>query len=74
MSDHDLVPASIPGPQHFSKRSPPGARPTGVINIGPVPPHRIGDVYRSADAFILPTLLETFALPMTKPCILNFPS
>ena len=33
-----------------------------LINIGPVPPHRIGDVYRSADAYLLPTLLETYSL------------
>lgn len=33
-----------------------------LINIGPVPPDRIGDVYRSADAYILPTLLETYSL------------
>src|ERR1019366_9073310 len=33
-----------------------------VVNIGPVDPDGIGGVYRSADAYILPTLLETYSL------------
>jgi glycosyltransferase involved in cell wall biosynthesis/SAM-dependent methyltransferase len=33
-----------------------------VVNLGPIDPARIGDVYRSADAYILPTLLETYSL------------
>ena len=39
-----------------------GGTDNRVINIGPVCPDRIGDVYRSADAYILPTLLETYSL------------
>ncbi|HXJ93639.1 MAG TPA: glycosyltransferase [Terriglobia bacterium] len=31
-----------------------------LVNIGPVTGARLGDVYRSADAFVLPTLLESF--------------
>ena len=40
----------------------PTGRGNQVINIGPVSPDRIGDIYRSADAYILPTLLETYSL------------
>ena len=39
-----------------------GGAANRVINIGPVPRDRIGDAYRSADAYILPTLLETYSL------------
>jgi glycosyltransferase involved in cell wall biosynthesis len=39
-----------------------GGTANRLINIGPVSPDRIGDVYRSADAYILPTLLETYSL------------
>lgn len=33
-----------------------------VVNIGPVPEGRLAAIYGSADAFILPTLMETFGL------------
>jgi len=38
-------------------------RPGRLINIGPVSRDKIGALYRSADACILPTLLETYCLP-----------
>lgn len=31
-----------------------------LVNIGPVAGEKLADVYRSADAFVLPTLLESF--------------
>ncbi len=31
-----------------------------LVNVGPVSGARLADVYRSADAFVLPTLLESF--------------
>jgi glycosyltransferase involved in cell wall biosynthesis len=40
----------------------PGGPANRVVNIGPVPPDRIAEVYGSADAYILPTLLETYSL------------
>ncbi len=31
-----------------------------LVNVGPIPRMRVPEVYRSADAFVLPTLLESF--------------
>jgi glycosyltransferase involved in cell wall biosynthesis len=34
-----------------------------LVNFGPLPPERLPEVYGSADAFLLPTLLESFCRP-----------
>lgn len=40
-----------------------GGPASRLINIGPVSRDKIGALYRSADAYILPTLLETYCYP-----------
>lgn len=37
-----------------------------LTNIGPVPFETLSSIYRSADAFLLPTLLESFGRPYTE--------
>jgi glycosyltransferase involved in cell wall biosynthesis len=34
-----------------------------LVNVGSLPPERLSEAYASADAFILPTLLESFGRP-----------
>jgi D-inositol-3-phosphate glycosyltransferase len=40
----------------------PGAAPAGAVALGPLPPARVRELYRAADAFLLPSRGEGFPL------------
>jgi glycosyltransferase involved in cell wall biosynthesis len=56
-----ISPDQHPGARKLIKRIEDDHLAHLVFNIGPVPANERSRVYRSADAFILPTLLETFS-------------
>ena len=44
-----------------------------LVNLGPLPPESLSAVYESADAFILPTLLESFGRPYDEAMHFSLP-
>jgi len=53
-----IHPDQHPGARRLLNRI--GSLDAAIENLGPVPPSRLAEVYRAADAFILPTLAESF--------------
>lgn len=58
-----ISPGQHPNAAAFLRTLPPGGPADRLINLGPVSRDKIGVLYRSADACILPTLLETYCYP-----------
>lgn len=56
-----LSPEEHPGARKLLSRIKKEGLEDVLVNIGPVPHTRISEVYARADAFLLPTLLETFS-------------
>ncbi|MEW5807014.1 MAG: glycosyltransferase [Acidobacteriota bacterium] len=44
-----------------------------IINVGSIPHHNVGSYYRHCQAFLMPTLMETFGIPYLEAMSFNLP-